>query len=550
MRKTNKLLAEFLQLFLKTAVFLCLLLAAAGCKEKPRKAAPAPVKAAPAKEVTVSVVVDESMSSFLKPIQEGFDATNPRLADGSRVKIRLIEERGVDAAEKLASGKLKVDAWLAPSESLVNYANENIRNLGAKQVDCRELFGTPIVAAANQASREGLATGKSEIDLREAFEKGTSDLIINHLLPTASQAGLAAYMQLFYTAQEQNENLLTQAAAASQEVTDRLKSFERRASRYGIDPDQLLQRVAAGDSPGIALVSEQQVAEYNLKQAGKTRLAALYPTIGSYWLSYSLCRSEADWVTPSREAGLKLLTAYLTSERVQNAALQRGYRPVRVDVLGAPFTAENGLDPEFPKKLLRPVSGVLMKQLLQTWSRIEPPLAIALLADVSGSMEGTSLPVEQQQFDQIVRDMSGQDSAALIAFSTNAEVKTGFTSDKSALEARIGELQAAGGSAVYDALGLALQLFSQAQLPDHRKSILLVTDGNDGNSAMSMPLLLGMLPNTVRQQHINLTIVAIKDKGFDPRPFKELAAAAGGSYYEATRENLYDVFAKAVPNLG
>jgi len=533
------------------ATLMLVLFTLSGCKRTQGRGAQASKTPAPAGAVSLRIVHDPTLTPLLTRIKERFEGFNPVLSDGSRVRLELLERLGVQAADEISSGKLKVDAWLSPSQSLTNYAGYRIRNLGAKQIECREMFGSPVVVAAHPKAAAALGLASRQLDLEMLLSRGKEAvpaLILNHSLPNESQTGFAALIELAYAAQADSGKVLTNASLTAPATVERLKRFEQLVAEYGVNTLELLEKSAAAPvyTMALTLTTEQQLVAFNLARPGKEPLLALYPKQGSYWLNYSLCRSDADWVTSERLAAYKLFTTYLASEQIQSEVLERGFRPSRVGSLSAPLTPENGVTPNLPDRLLMPLSGELVAQLLGLWPSVKRPAAAVLVLDTSGSMQGDTLRVVQGQAVNFIRSLPPADRAAVVTFSGNASVASGLTDDKARLTQLIEGLEAAGGSALYDAVNAAMQIFSQAQLPDYRKAMLLVVDGRDTNSMINLPLALSTLENTARQHHLQLVVVGIKSDEYDPAALKDMVEAVNGSYRETSREQLYEALQEAL----
>jgi VWFA-related protein len=122
------------------------------------------------------------------------------------------------------------------------------------------------------------------------------------------------------------------------------------------------------------------------------------------------------------------------------------------------------------------------------------PIAFGLLVDVSGSMnEGGKLDGAKRAAHALVASLGPADTAAIVSFADRANVVQEFTSDHAALDAAIDSLEAGGDTALFDALERGV-LLAQV-LPQPRRVILLVTDGDDTRSAARLDSVLGEIAN-------------------------------------------------------
>jgi len=122
---------------------------------------------------------------------------------------------------------------------------------------------------------------------------------------------------------------------------------------------------------------------------------------------------------------------------------------------------------------------------LQTAVDANVSLAVVLVVDVSGSMDGDPLTQARTAANEFVSGLSPQDTVAVLTFSDSVSLVQDFTSDKGALTLALDRLQAEGNTALYQAASEAA--FKAAASPLPRKVIILLSDGVDygGKSAVS-----------------------------------------------------------------
>ena len=118
-------------------------------------------------------------------------------------------------------------------------------------------------------------------------------------------------------------------------------------------------------------------------------------------------------------------------------------------------------------------------------------LAVVLVMDTSGSMEGAPLALTEEAAISFVDSLLPKDGAIVISFADGVSPPSPLTADKQALAATLHGLQAVGSTALYDAVVAGAQAAKAAPLP--RKVVVLLTDGQEsGNrSAATMEQSLG-----------------------------------------------------------
>jgi VWFA-related protein len=121
------------------------------------------------------------------------------------------------------------------------------------------------------------------------------------------------------------------------------------------------------------------------------------------------------------------------------------------------------------------------RQKLVTFERGEAPLAALLLIDSSLSMKGEPLTAAIEGARTFASGMLELDEAMALLFSDRVVASSPFTGSANQLVEALSNPQAGGGSAVNDALFLALQLLEERQ---GRRVVILLSDGVDVESLL------------------------------------------------------------------
>jgi VWFA-related protein len=178
------------------------------------------------------------------------------------------------------------------------------------------------------------------------------------------------------------------------------------------------------------------------------------------------------------------------------------------------------------------------------------PFNLVLLLDVSGSVEERIEFIRKAARD-FLNTASPQDRIAIISFRDDIQVISNFTTDRKLLSKKLDEIDAGGGTALYDALGYVLA-DTVKQLRGERTAIVILSDGDDNKSFVPFPAILeaitesgaliyplyvpsGLIPETsvpkpevtidpLRTRYLTLTTRAHEEG-------QKLAAASGGVYY-------------------
>jgi VWFA-related protein len=197
------------------------------------------------------------------------------------------------------------------------------------------------------------------------------------------------------------------------------------------------------------------------------------------------------------------------------------------------------------------------------------PFNLVLLLDVSGSVEERMDFIRKAARD-FLRTTSPQDRISIVSFRDDIQVISDFSTDRAMLSRKLDEIDAGGGTALYDSLGYVLSEPIK-RLRGERTAIVVMSDGDDNKSFLPFPAILeallesgalvyplyvpsGLIPETsvpkpeitidpLRTRYLTLTTRA-DDEG------RKLAAASGGVYYPIRRlEDLQKAYDDIVTQL-
>jgi len=124
------------------------------------------------------------------------------------------------------------------------------------------------------------------------------------------------------------------------------------------------------------------------------------------------------------------------------------------------------------------------RQDITTFRREDVPISLAILVDNSGSMREKRATVNAAALT-LVRASNPQDEVCLVNFSDRAFLDQDFTNDVAALKKALEQIEARGGTALYDAM-VAAASHLEKKGSRAKKVILVVTDGEDTASSLSL----------------------------------------------------------------
>jgi VWFA-related protein len=123
-------------------------------------------------------------------------------------------------------------------------------------------------------------------------------------------------------------------------------------------------------------------------------------------------------------------------------------------------------------------------QTISFFQHADVPVSMGILVDNSGSMQ-RKLPAVREAALDLVRASNPQDEAFIVNFSDEAYLDQGFTSNISKMESALSNINARGGTALYDAVvASADELAKAAKNP--KQVLLIITDGEDDASTLNL----------------------------------------------------------------
>jgi Ca-activated chloride channel family protein len=115
------------------------------------------------------------------------------------------------------------------------------------------------------------------------------------------------------------------------------------------------------------------------------------------------------------------------------------------------------------------------------------PLALVVVLDTSGSMEGEKIDRAKDSVLGLMRDMRDDDEIAFVRYSSDAELVqplAHLSEVRSSLAARVRRLEAGGGTNIPSGLSMGLRTLSEAEQGRVRR-VVLVSDGLDSTRAQA-----------------------------------------------------------------
>jgi Ca-activated chloride channel family protein len=116
------------------------------------------------------------------------------------------------------------------------------------------------------------------------------------------------------------------------------------------------------------------------------------------------------------------------------------------------------------------------------------PVSLGIALDASGSMSPEKLAAARAAIERLIfKLLDEQDELFFVEFATRAEMTQGWTTDRQLISDALKQVVPVGGTALYDAVAAALPTAQEGR--NRKKALLVISDGNDTNSSISVSSL-------------------------------------------------------------
>ncbi len=203
----------------------------------------------------------------------------------------------------------------------------------------------------------------------------------------------------------------------------------------------------------------------------------------------------------------------------------------RLVVLHTSVVDRNGkLVTNLPEKAFKVFENGVEQQ-IRLFRREDIPVSMGLVIDNSGSMQPKRQKVETAAL-QLVKASNPQDQVFIVNFNDEAYLDCPFTNDMAKLQEGVARIDSRGGTAMRDAISMSIDYMKDQGKLD-KKVLLVVTDGNDNMSTISLEQLV----QKAQQSEVLIYAIALlneEDKG-EARKAKRavdaITTASGGLPY-------------------
>ena len=372
-----------------------------------------------------------------------------------------------------------------------------------------------------------------------------------HTAPTRSNSGLQTLVAQFAAiANKQPEDL---TIADVQKYQPQVKQIQNKITRYGKSTGNLAQSMVENGvfwaSVGSVYESLVIVANSNLG-SNQTQYKAVYPQ-ATFSSNIRAMLPNAPWISDVEKAAATQVIEFMRQPEIQKIATNLGLRPGVPGVpLGNKFSPQFGVNPKPNYESYRPPQPEVVEAMLKSWQTYAKKASqVAVVIDTSGSMKGTKLAAMKSTLLNYIQNLGTKEKIALISFNDTINppvIIEGTQQGKNQGIQFISNLQAGGGTRLYDSSLYARDWLLKNPRPDAINAVLILTDGEDSGSNINLEQLSRRLKESSFESGENIAFFTVgygKEGEFNPQALQKIAELNGGYYRKGDPQTISTLMA-------
>jgi Ca-activated chloride channel family protein len=514
--------------------------------------------------VTITIVYGSEKKTWMEEQIKAFAATSPKTASGKAITVDAKAMGSGEAMTAIDTGATKATVFSPASSAYLSLLNDKWLSPDGHQKPLAPkgdpLVLSPVVLAMWKPMAEALGWPKKNLSWADLLKvaqnpKGWGSagfpewgrFKYGHCHPEFSNSGLLAVIAEAYAGAKKTRGL-TNADLDAKGTQELLSKIEETIVHYGKSTgffaDKMIERGPSYLS--AAVLYENLVIESYAKNPSPP-IVAVYPLEGTFWSDHPYAEIDADWVTADQRAAADAFLAFLKAKPAQTRALALGFRPADDSIpIGSPIDADHGVDPKQPQTIL-PVPDVkVLNHLLEVWRATKKGADVILAFDKSGSMRGRPLAEAKAGARTFLGTLGEKDEGTLLFFDATVYPPIGplvLGTGRDQLLQRLEGITADGGTSLYEAVAQAYdtELKRSAATPNRIHAVVVMTDGKDESSKLSLDELKSRFPHEKDEAPVKVFTIAYGDQA-EGSVLGDIAEAAKGYSAKGSVETIRDVY--------
>jgi Ca-activated chloride channel family protein len=300
-----------------------------------------------------------------------------------------------------------------------------------------------------------------------------------------------------------------------------------------------------------AVLYENLIVEQETKrlsgESSQLPVVAIYPKEGTFWSNHPYVILNAPWVNAEQREAAEAFEDFLLAQAQQVQAIEYGFRPADPAIpLTAPLDAEHGVDPNQPQTILEAPPADVTQAALQLWQQTKKPVDLIVVMDISGSMSGEKINSARQSLIRFIDLLDDGDRLQITLFSDEIFTITPLSplgEKREEVERRVSGVIEGGDTSLYDAVAQSYaELLAQGD-PKHIKAMVVLTDGQDTSSLMSLNQVVGELNQSSEEggNAPKLFTIAFGDDA-DKGVLQQMSEITGGKQYDSDPQSIDQIY--------
>jgi Ca-activated chloride channel family protein len=396
-------------------------------------------------------------------------------------------------------------------------------------------------------------TALAKFDNHQQLDPNAPALPINyvHTAPTRSNSGLQTLVAQFASVAGKRPEDLTIADIKNNQ--DQVRKIQEKITRYGKSTGTLARSMVQNGIfwASVGSVYESLVIEANSKlPPDQTPYQAIYPP-ATFSSNIRAILPQAPWVNEQEQEAANKIIEFMRLPENQKVAVDLGLRPgVPGVALGAKFSPQFGVQTNPNYDSYRPPKPEVVEAMLTSWTEFaKKPSQVVVVIDTSGSMRGKKMTSVQNTLFRYINNLHLKEKIALIAFDSEIDQPVIIESTPEGKNKGIklvSQLQPDGGTRLYDSVLVARNWLRKNLRPDAINAVLVLTDGNDSNSNITLDELNKQLAESGfnSDERIAFFTIGYGESGqFNAQALQQIAEINGGYYRQGNPETIANLMA-------
>lgn len=494
---------------------------------------------------------------------------------GRKVVIKPIATGSGEAMDALVSGRSKAQLFSPASGLFIELGNSRAKRNpkdGKPLVgDTRTLVLSPVVIAMWEPMAKALGWPEKRIGWSDVLKLATDkegwasvghpefgQFKFGHTHPYHSNSGLISVLaEACAGAGVAPGEILTKEQLGLPATAEFVRGIESSMVYYGKSTGffademfatgpQFLSASVLYESSVIESYDRVKHPPSGEYQKEKFPVVAIYPSDGTFWSDHPIGIVDRNVKGPEESQAAREYIDFLLAKPQQMLAMETGFRPGDDGIaLAAPLDKAHGVDPEVDIPV-RPIpTSDVMDSVLDLWRQNKRRPHVTIILDRSQSMLADQKMVfAKLGIAEAVNRLGDDDRLSILLFNdrVNPLIKDGEVREVRAKAlAAIPNILAAGQTALYDVLKVALDDLEQNGRGDLINAIVLLSDGQDTSSKNAkIDDILNRLRNNNERSSVRVfTIYYGKDAS--KKEMELIAKTSRAKSFEGTPENIRKV---------